>query len=192
MGYNADHYHPGGESDNWNNFIHCANEMPLRDMFEQKKYYHIYNRGLYKQTLFHNEEDFKRFSIYMDRYIKKCSQEFDILAYCLLPNHFHFVFFNKTQWYKISYFIWNICASYIRYYQNKYHIDRGKLYFESRFKCKEIDDQEYLQQCLHYVENNPVKHGIVDTILDRQFRSDCYCHPGAQLLDCDLSAHLEE
>lgn len=46
------------------------------------------------------------------------------------------------------------------------------MYFECRFKAKEIADQEYLHQCLHYVENNPLHHGLVDKVEDWLFRSE--------------------
>lgn len=132
--------------------------------------------------------------IYIDKYIEKCKESFDILAYCILPNHFHFVFHNKSSGYKISYFIGNICAAYTRYYQSKYGIDRGKIYFESRFKCKIIDDSEYLQKCIYYVENNPIRHGMVDDREYWKFRSASYIgnyHPGDKKQLAKIEAELE-
>jgi putative transposase len=130
---------------------------------------------------------------YINRYIEKCEADFDILAYCILPNHFHFVFHNKSDRDRISYFIGNICASYTRYYYNKYGIDRGRIYFESRFKCKLIDDPGYLKQCLHYVENNPIKHEIVDNLEEWRFRSATLpiAHPGDNEGNSTLEADLE-
>lgn len=108
-----------------------------------------------------------------------------ILAYCILPNHFHMVVRNVSDGHRISYFIGNICAAYTRYYKVKYSLGKGKKYFESRFKAKEIGDNEYLQQCIHYVENNPIKHGIVDKIEDWMFRSSTATHPGADIETID-------
>ncbi len=81
----------------------------------------------------------------------------------------------------------------MRYYYNKYGIDKGRLYFESRFRCKEIDDPEYLQQCIYYVENNPIKHGIVDNLDEWRFRSDTFIdfHPGEDEDNHNLEADLE-
>ena len=132
--------------------------MPRREYFQEGMYYHVYNRGLRKETLFHREEDFEKFMHYVNRYTQKCKETLDIIAYCLLPNHFHFIFLNKVDGYQVSYFIGNVCAAYVRYYQTKYSVDTGRIYFEGRFKCKEIDDKDYLQQCIYYVQNNPVKH----------------------------------
>ena len=166
------------------------NNMPLRDSFEKDCHYHIYNRWLRKQTLFHREEDFERFMTYTNRYIEKCNDDFDILAFCILPNHFHFVFHNKSDKGRISYFIGNVCSAYTRYYQVKYEIEKGRMYFENRFRCKQIDDEEYLQQCIFYVENNPIKHGIVDNLEERRFRSDTTL-PGVKEAENSLESDLE-
>ena len=45
-------------------------------------------------------------------------------------------------------------------------------------------DEEYLQQCIQYVENNPLKHGLVDKIEDRLFKS-AVSHPGADIENID-------
>lgn len=163
--------------------------MPKRRKFEENKHYHVYNRWLRKQTLFHREEDFEKFMIYVDTYREKCKGKLDIIAFCVLPNHFHFIFHNKFDWHKISYFIGNICSAYARYYQTRYQMDKGRVYFENRFKCKEINDEEYLQQCICYVENNPIKHNIVDTVDKRLFRSASL--PGVNTEDYSLDAELE-
>ena len=154
--------------------------MPKRRSFEENTHYHVYNRWLYKQTLFHTTKDMQRFLLYIDRYKEKCKNDLQILAYCILPNHFHLVVKILTKWYRLSYCIGNICAAYTRYYKSKYSIGKWRVYFEARFNAKEIDDEEYLQQCIHYVENNPVKHGMVDKPEDRLFRSTVgHPHPGA-------------
>ena len=121
---------------------------------------------------------------YIDIYKKKCEKDLSILAYCILPNHFHLVVHNLSDWYRLSYFIGNICAAYTRYYKAKYSAEKGKMYFECRFKAKEIIDEEYLHQCIYYVENNPLKHGLVDTADEWLFRSKV-SHPGANIENID-------
>lgn len=145
--------------------------MPKRQQFEENKYYHIYNRWRYKQTLFHDWKDYQRFLGYISTYKEKCKDDLWIVAYCILPNHFHFVLHNKSSSHKISYFIWNICASYTRYHKAKYTANKWVNFFESRFKAKLLDNQEYLDQCIHYVEFNPVKHALTDNIENRLFTS---------------------
>jgi len=146
-------------------------KMPKRQEFEENKYYHIYNRWRYKQTLFHDRKDFQRFLWYISTYKEKCKEDVWIVAYCILPNHFHFVLHNKSSSHKISYFVWNICASYTRYYKAKYTASKWLTFFESRFKSKVLNDERYLDQCIHYVEFNPIKHKLTDHIEKRIFTS---------------------
>ena len=46
-------------------------------------------------------------------------------------------------------------------------------------------DEEYLQQCIQYVENNPLKHGLVDKVESWLFRSITTSHPGTQIDNID-------
>lgn len=103
----------------------------------------------------------------MDKYKDKMG----IVAYSILPNHFHFVLYTKETGLWISRFVGNLCAAYTRYYKKKYEMDKGVVYFEWRFKSKYIDSEEYLHQCIQYVENNPVKHWIVVDNDMRAFKS---------------------
>ncbi len=52
------------------------------------KYYHIYNRGNNKENIFFELKNYeyflKKFCYYLEKYV-------DIYAYCLMPNHFHFL-----------------------------------------------------------------------------------------------------
>ena len=50
--------------------------------------YHIYNRGNNQQTIFFSDENYFYFLRKCHRYLKPVS---DILAWCLMPNHFHFL-----------------------------------------------------------------------------------------------------
>ena len=146
--------------------------MPKRLPFNENSYYHVYNRWLDKKTIFHDQKDFQRFVWYIHMYQEKCTNDIMLIAYCILPNHFHFVIHNKQAWHQLSYFVGNICASYTRYYKAKYGSDTGQLFFESRFKSKQLTDEHYLQQCIYYVEHNPLKHQLVDRIDQRLWRSE--------------------
>ena len=59
-----------------------ATQIPL----QEGKYYHIYNRGNNRETLFYTEANYKYF---LKKYDKYLSEYIDTYAYCLLPNHFH-------------------------------------------------------------------------------------------------------
>jgi putative transposase len=56
--------------------------------FEENNLYHIYNRGNNKQTIFFTRENYLYFLNKIKKYI---SPHCNIIAWCLMPNHFHFL-----------------------------------------------------------------------------------------------------
>ncbi len=72
-----------------------------REIFWENKIYHIYNRSLTRETIFHNPKEFERFFKNLERY-KKEYKNLKILSEILLPNHFHLVIQNKNEWYELS------------------------------------------------------------------------------------------
>ena len=56
--------------------------------FESEKYYHVYNRGNNKEDLFRSSDNYHYFLQKWKTYI---SPHTSTLAYCLMPNHFHFL-----------------------------------------------------------------------------------------------------
>lgn len=54
--------------------------------FIENEVYHIYNRGNNSQTIFFNDLNYKHFLTKIQRELKP---HCEILAYCLMPNHFH-------------------------------------------------------------------------------------------------------
>ncbi len=56
--------------------------------------YHIFNRGTNKQSIFLDENDYAKFFFLWEKYAEPIM---DIYAYCLLPNHFHFLVKIKSE-----------------------------------------------------------------------------------------------
>ena len=52
------------------------------------KLYHLYNRGNNRQPIFFQK---KNYDFFKQKAYKELSYQIDILAYCLMPNHFHFL-----------------------------------------------------------------------------------------------------
>jgi REP element-mobilizing transposase RayT len=135
--------------------------MPRR--FFEPWYYHVYNRWFEKMIIFKSKFDFERYYKLVIKYNKLDKyKQIKILSYSFLPNHFHFIFSNPGV--ELSNFIWDIQNSYAKYFNTKYA--RKWQLFEWRFKAKLIQDQEYLERCLAYVNFNPLKHEIVKSIDD--------------------------
>jgi len=62
--------------------------------FEAGKYYHLFNRGNNKLNIFFEEGNYLYF---LDLVKKHLNPNIDVLAYCLLKNHFHFVIRIKDE-----------------------------------------------------------------------------------------------
>lgn len=119
--------------------------------FEDKAYYHVYNRGNHKEQIFLQDRDYERFLEKIIEYKEKYPVK--ILAYCLMPNHFHFLL-QQLAPNAISRFLSNLCNSHSRYFNVKYET-MGSL-FQGRFKAKKVDRDEYLVHLSRYIHLNPI------------------------------------
>ncbi|MEO4006687.1 hypothetical protein [Flavobacterium sp. CAU 1735] len=127
---------------------------------EHSKYYHIYNRGINSCTLFRKYENYEYFlKLYAD-YINPIAETF---AWCLMPNHFHFIVRIKNTPLKQatpSQVFSNFFNAYTKAY-NKSQNRHGAL-FERPFKRKEIHTVDYFLDSIVYVHNNPIHHNLCE------------------------------
>ena len=56
--------------------------------------YHIYNRGNNKQTIFFNRDNY---IFFLNKIRQHILPHCEILNYCLLPNHFHFMIYSDER-----------------------------------------------------------------------------------------------
>jgi putative transposase len=77
----------------------------------------------------------------------------DILAYSLMPNHFHLVLRAKEDT-GIQQFLQKVCVAYSMYFNTKYG-HSGTL-FQGRYKSKHIDSESYFRYIFAYVHLNPL------------------------------------
>ncbi len=143
----------------------------LRDVLFEDKFYHIYNHAVGRENLFKTKSDY---ILFLKKYEAHASSYFDIYAYCLMPNHFHFLIKVKpriellTLGYKESENIHNFLSqklgNFFNSYTKSYNIHysrRGRLFNES-FQRIAIDTEMYLCKLIIYIHLNPVNHGFVE------------------------------
>lgn len=135
------------------------------------EYYHIYNRGNSKQSIFLDEQDYRVFQFYlyimnMERRItsrevgdvsysyERETRLVDIGAYCLMPNHFHILLTQKSEK-GASKFMLKLSTAYSMYFNQKYK--RTGSLCEGVFKSKHIADDIYLKYLYSYIHINPLK-----------------------------------
>jgi len=113
--------------------------------------YHVILRGVAQQVIFYEDQERIMFLKKLEHY---SSDEFQVLAYCLMDNHIHMVV--KTD--KLSEFLKSIGVSFVWWY-NTNNERSGHLY-QNRFVSEAINDEQYLLRCVRYIHNNPVKAKI--------------------------------
>ncbi|MBI5942976.1 MAG: transposase [Chloroflexi bacterium] len=139
--------------------------MPYRgDLFTQGQYYHIYNRGAGKAKIFFNDGNYQ----YLLRLVKEYYQKYGatIIAYCLMPNHYHFLLRQESEE-PLSKFMQVLFNAYVQALNIQQ--ERTGTLFEGRFKHKRVDKWEYLMVLCRYIHRNPVKAGLVEKPEDWAF-----------------------
>lgn len=123
-------------------------------------YYHIYNRGINRQAIFTCEEHYSKFLTLCQYYIPSVA---DIMAYCLLPNHFHFLLYIHPDGVPPRRGGINPLGTLFNAYAQWYNkqTDRVGGLFQRPFKRKRITEQEYLKQVIYYIHRNPLHHKLV-------------------------------
>lgn len=121
-------------------------------IFTAQGFYHVYNRGHNKQTIFHDAKDYHRYLKRLGEYLKK--HDVTLLAYCLMPNHLHLLLRQDSDE-LIDRFIHRLHTAYTMYFNKKY--ERVGAVFQGRFKAKLIDTDEYLLHVSRYIHINPLE-----------------------------------
>ncbi|MEA1929689.1 MAG: transposase [Patescibacteria group bacterium] len=149
--------------------------MTRRFKFAPGEYYHIYNRGNDRRSIFLSGKDRDRFLallyvcnsgevLHLSDYpqtsllkllsLPRSSVLADIGAYCLMPNHFHLLVRENEEG-GISRLMQKLLTAYTMYFNRK-HQHTGSL-FEGRFRARHVSDDRHLQYLFAYIHLNPVK-----------------------------------
>jgi putative transposase len=150
--------------------------------YRSDSFYHIYNRGVNKGDIFLSKFDYQSFLSFLKIYLSpkntkelqqsleiavgwqekdkiirllrlnNFSQEISLLAYCLMPNHFHLLIKQSTS-IAIQSFIRSLLSKYSMYF-NFIHKRTGPL-FEGRYKAVLVKSEEQLVHLSRYIHLNP-------------------------------------
>jgi putative transposase len=159
--------------------------------FAEDNLYHIYNRGNNKQLIFFRPDNYLYFLKKVRHFILPFC---DILNYCLMPNHFHFLvsvkpipenkfkqsdlkeitkqhhtIITKTERHPLASAIGYLLSTYTQAI-NKQNNTTGSL-FQQKTKAKEISGFMHGITCFHYNHQNPWKAGLVNKLEEWDFSS---------------------
>ena len=135
-------------------------------------FYHIYNRGVNGDKVFEEEGNQIFFMNQFSKYLKSVC---DVYAYCLMPNHFHFLIKIKSNEELLNFgngqkcspknsglhSVQNLASKQLSKLMSSYTQSYNKVYnrhgplFESPFKRKKIDSERYLKNVIIYIHQNP-------------------------------------
>src|SRR3989338_10084347 len=153
----------------------------------EREYYHIYSRGVEKRKVFMNSKDYQRFLALL--YIMNQNEPFkmenflrdkqnnlknifnqkrektlvSILAYCLMPNHFHLILYEHTEG-GISKFMGKLLTAYSMYFNTKY--ERSGPLFTHPFRSEHISNESQFMYIFSYVHLNPI------SIIDKNWKEN--------------------
>ncbi len=156
--------------------------------FDTGNLYHIFNQGNNKDQVYIDNEDYYFFLRLIRKDLLPVSE---ILAYSLMPNHFHIMIFTdercKTMIRQggiiidpVTNAIRKILSRYARSVNDKYGFSGSVFCQKTKAKClsemqnKTVDPfykQDYYFNCFKYIHQNPLKAGLVDSLEDWQFSS---------------------
>ena len=114
--------------------------------------YHVLNRGNGRAEVFHKDDDYAAFLKLLGEASDRLPMR--LLAYCLMPNHFHLVVWPQNDGDLSRWMQWLMTSHvrrYHRHYQTSGHVWQG------RFKAFPIESDQHLLTVLRYVERNPVR-----------------------------------
>lgn len=155
--------------------------------------YHIYNHAVGTEDLFKQP---RNYHFFLDKWNKYITPYFANYAFCLMPNHFHFLVKSKpitqeiqttikdenTQ--KSNAFINNSVeinvfyeSQFKRFFNsytnsiNRQEKNRHGSLFKAKFKRTLVDNREKFMYYIQYIHHNPIHHGFSDSFLDWQYSS---------------------
>lgn len=158
--------------------------------------FHIYNRGINRQFIFFNHKNYIFFLRKIRKYIFPYSE---ILAYCLMPNHFHFLIYANSLTISTDKKGRNLLSDGFRHLLSSYtkainvQENRTGSLFTQNTHCKNVDKGR-LQAftCFRYIHQNPLRAGLSNKLEDwmySSFRDYCGLRKGT-LCNKDLAFEL--
>ena len=134
--------------------------------------YHVLNRANARMTLFDDEGDYTAFERVLTQACERGHMR--LLAYCVMPNHWHFVVWPRHDGDLSRFMNWLTLTHTQRWHQHRHTVGEGHVY-QGRFKSFAVETNEYLLTVCRYVERNPVRAGLVERAEEWRWSSAGHC-----------------
>jgi REP element-mobilizing transposase RayT len=142
-------------------------ELNTSENLLPEKTYHVYNKTVGKELMFITGDDYTYFLLKAQHFLLPVC---NLYAYCLMPNHFHFLLRIKAieeitnnpkddPQMVVKRAFSNFFISYAKSF-NYAHFRLGRLFLQS-FKRILVDHEDYFLTLVNYIHRNPIHHGYV-------------------------------
>lgn len=120
--------------------------------------YHVLNRANGRMTLFHSPADYAAF----ERVLAEAVERFEtrLLAYCLMPNHWHLLLWPCKDGQLSGFMRWLTLTHTQRRHTHRHRVGEGHLY-QGRFKSFPVREDRHFLIAARYVERNAQRAGLV-------------------------------
>ena len=118
--------------------------------------HHVIQRGNNKQSIFRDDRDRERLLSLLHEYSLKA--QVAVHAYVLMDNHFHLLLTPEDSK-GLPAMMQALGRAYVRYFNTR-HGRTGTLW-EGRYRSSLIETEQYLLNCMAYIDLNPVRAGMV-------------------------------
>lgn len=122
--------------------------------------FHVTARGVARTDIFPEHDDYRAFLGLMNAVVVRFCWKLE--AFCLMPNHFHFVVESTLR--QLSQGMHRLNGVYAQGFNGRY--ERVGHLFQNRFDARVIEGDEYLEAACRYVLENPVRAGLCATVHD--------------------------
>ena len=120
--------------------------------------YHVINRANARAQIFDTPDDYRQFETILTEAKERISMR--IMAYCIMPNHWHLILQPKKDGDLSSFMHWLTLTHTQRWHSLMETIGSGHLY-QGRYKAFPVQTDEYFLWVCRYVERNPLRAKLV-------------------------------
>lgn len=130
--------------------------------------YHVLNRANARVKIFDNDTDYRLFEAILEKAVRKFDMR--LLAYCLMPTHWHLVLYPKNDGELARFTGWITNTHTRRWHVEKDTIGQGHLY-QGRYKSFLCQDDDHFFSLARYVERNAKRAGLAQKAEDWRWSS---------------------
>jgi putative transposase len=120
--------------------------------------YHVLNRANARLPLFKTDDDYRAMERVLEEAVARTRTR--LLAYCLMPNHWHLVVWPQAEGELSAFVGWLTLTHTQRWHAHRRSIGTGHLY-QGRFKSFPVQEDEHFLAVCRYVERNPLRANLV-------------------------------